>query len=198
MQETDYEVDMADIIDVVKELVGLSSTSDDVTPQAISNVEYDPADLNWQYNKVYDEDGKIQNESQRQVVDQSGLVAGFNQVAKEHKEITGKWTFADGKQEKEEPADEWTAQEVCAPPSPKGKWAYSYDEDHEDDSNEWGAEEFVPEQEPKTVVELKEGDNTKSSSKKDKSKREKKKKDSNEECTIFDLLSPPPVTLLIV
>ncbi|KAL3933533.1 MAG: hypothetical protein SGARI_003685, partial [Bacillariaceae sp.] len=171
------------LMDKVKELL--------CVPSEEANEQYDPSESHWRFNKVYDLNGEVQEQSRSQKADEEGLLGGIDEVA----ELDAKWTFEEGTGEidfhddGEWGAQEWVEEQEEQPPLPVKK------EDPLGRQTVHSRAPAPPPEEMTTPMRRKaKSFHTKDDLLKEEKKKNRKKRDENEPETIWDLLAPPPVT----
>ena len=180
--EEEHIVQDGRLMDKVRELLRV--------PCEGANDEYDPSDSHWRFNKVYDLNGEVQEQSRSQKADEEGLLGAIEEVA----ELDAKWTFEVGTGEIEFHDDgEWDAQEWMEeqeqPPLPTKK---------EDPLGRQTVHSRAPAPPPEIMTSpmrrKAKSFHTKDELLKEEKKQNRRKADENEPESIWDLLAPPPVT----
>jgi hypothetical protein len=176
-----------ELMEKVKELLGVPTG-----PSSCAESEYDPTSHYWKINKVLDVEGVVYEESRSQKMDEADVMQHMVEMEIEHEEVVGRWTYhvRDEGQEEEDP--DWDVPEFV---EDDGEEEIPPPDDKDDEEKEAsGPEADVVEElnmEPPQAPSSK----PPKSPKKTKKKKKKKREDDYDDC-IFNLLSPPPVTIM--
>jgi hypothetical protein len=190
-QEREHEVESSELMNKVKELLGVPTAS------STAEAEYDPTVSNWKVKKVIDVEGRVQEESKTQIMDETEVLVNMTEMEKDYREVNGKWAYhEDDEGQEEEGGTDWQVpefvehkgQEEIQPPN-----ALKEAEQEKEISTKACDVDKGLKTEPMQATSSK----PPMTPRKEKKKKDKKKKAEDDEYgCIFNLLSPPPVTLI--
>ena len=186
-KETRHQVHRAELMKKVKELLGIPM--DDTTSASIDNALYDAEVEDWCIQKVYDLNGKIQASSKTMKVDEHGMIRCFDEVhqAASISSMATKLTTID---DSKTIAVSKLRSRPEASVSPVAR---------EIDREIMTESPYTLEDKPafKATHETSARRISKKSARKEKKDKKKEKKQANGPSSIWDLLSPPPVFILV-
>ena len=186
-KETRHQVSRGELMKKVKELLGIPM--DDTTSASIDNALYDAEVEDWCIQKVYDLNGKIQASSKTMKVDEHGMIrcfdeidqaAGISSMARKAMTAEDAKVIAVSMQNSRlEPSKSPNAREI--------------------DRNITVESTHTLEAKPanRTNHDKSDGRILKKAARKEKKETKKEKKQTNGPRSIWDLLSPPPVFILV-
>ncbi len=188
-QEKEHEVESSDLMNKVKELLGVPTAS------STAEAEYDAAASNWKVKKVIDAEGQVQEESKTQKMDEGEVLVNMTEMEKEYDEVIGKWAYHgdDEGQEGEDP--DWQVPEFVEDDGQEEVLPSDALKESEQEK-EISPNAFLVDEESKKDPPQAKSSNPPVTPKKKKKKDKKKKPEDDEYDCIFNLLSPPPVTII--